>query len=42
VEADPQGIYHLLIDGDVDAVQLQGDRSAVERLVAGDMVPAAS
>jgi DNA-binding HxlR family transcriptional regulator len=42
VEADPQGIYHLLIDGDVDAVQVQGDRSAVERLVAGDTVPAAS
>jgi DNA-binding HxlR family transcriptional regulator len=42
VEADPQGIYHLLIDGDVEAVQVQGDRSAVERLVVGDTVPAAS
>jgi DNA-binding HxlR family transcriptional regulator len=40
VEADPQGIYHLLIEGDVDAVQVEGDRSAVERLVAGDSVAA--
>jgi DNA-binding HxlR family transcriptional regulator len=42
VEADAPGIYHLLIDADVDAVQVEGDRSAVERLVAGDTVPTAS
>jgi DNA-binding HxlR family transcriptional regulator len=36
VQADPSGIYHLLIDGDVDAVQVEGDRSAVERVVARD------
>jgi DNA-binding HxlR family transcriptional regulator len=42
VEADPPGIYHLLISADVDAVQVEGDRSAVERLVARDTVVAAS
>jgi DNA-binding HxlR family transcriptional regulator len=42
VEADPQGIYHLLIDGDVDAVQVEGDRSAVERLVVRDTIAAAT
>ena len=41
VEADPPGLYHLLIDGDVDAVHVEGDRSAVERLVAGQPVAAA-
>jgi DNA-binding HxlR family transcriptional regulator len=42
VHADPPGIYHLLIDGDVDAVQVDGDRSAVERLVLRDPVAAAT
>ena len=40
VEADAPGIYHLLIDADVDAVQVEGDRSAVERLVARETVTA--
>jgi DNA-binding HxlR family transcriptional regulator len=40
VEADPQGMYHLLIDGDVDAVRVEGDREAVERLVARETVTA--
>jgi hypothetical protein len=41
VEADPPGLYHLLMDGDVNAVHVEGDRSAVERLVARDATPAA-
>jgi DNA-binding HxlR family transcriptional regulator len=42
IEADAPGLYHLLIDGDVDAVQVEGDRSAVERLVARESVAAAT
>jgi hypothetical protein len=40
VEADPPGLYHLLMDGDVNAVHVEGDRSAVERLVVRDATPA--
>jgi DNA-binding HxlR family transcriptional regulator len=42
VEADPPGLYHLLMEGDVSAVQVEGDRSAVERLVAADTIAAAT
>lgn len=40
VEADPPGLYHLLMDGDVDAVHVEGDRAAVERLIARDTIAA--
>jgi DNA-binding HxlR family transcriptional regulator len=34
VEADPPGLYHLLIDGDLDGVHVEGDRSFVTQLLA--------
>jgi DNA-binding HxlR family transcriptional regulator len=40
VEADAPGIYHLLIDADVNAVRVDGDRDAVERLVARETATA--
>jgi len=36
VEADPPGLYYLLVEGDIDAVRVDGDRSAVERIVERD------
>ena len=33
VEADPEGIYHLLIEGRLDQVTVEGDRSLLERLL---------
>jgi DNA-binding HxlR family transcriptional regulator len=39
IEADPQGFYHLLVDRDLDAVELSGDREALERLL--DRLPTA-
>ena len=40
VSADASGLYHLFVDGDLDAVEIEGDRGLVERLVAA-AVPAA-
>jgi DNA-binding HxlR family transcriptional regulator len=34
VETDPVGLYHLLVDGDLDGVDVEGDRAALERLLA--------
>ena len=34
VETDPTGFYHLFVDGNLDGVRIDGDRAAVERLVA--------
>jgi DNA-binding HxlR family transcriptional regulator len=33
VEADPEGLYHLLIEGRLDQVTVEGDRSLLERLL---------
>ena len=33
VETDPAGFYHLLVDGRVDGLGVEGDRAAFERLV---------
>jgi DNA-binding HxlR family transcriptional regulator len=33
VEANPEGIYHLLIEGRLDQVTVEGDRSLLERLL---------
>ncbi len=34
VETDASGFYHLFVDGNLDGVRIDGDREAVERLVA--------
>jgi DNA-binding HxlR family transcriptional regulator len=34
VEADATGFYHLVVDGALDGVRIDGDRAVVERLVA--------
>jgi DNA-binding HxlR family transcriptional regulator len=34
VEADPVGLYHLLVDGDPDSVVVTGDRAPLERLLS--------
>lgn len=34
VEGDPAGFYHLFVDGELDAVRIEGDFRAVEHLVA--------
>lgn len=34
VETDATGFYHLFVDGNLDGVRIDGDRAAVERLVA--------
>jgi DNA-binding HxlR family transcriptional regulator len=34
VEGDAAGFYHLFVDGDLDAVRIEGDFRAVEHLVA--------
>jgi DNA-binding HxlR family transcriptional regulator len=34
VETDATGFYHLFVDGKLDGVRIDGDREAVERLVA--------
>jgi DNA-binding HxlR family transcriptional regulator len=34
VVGDPAGFYHLFVDGDLDGVEIDGDRDAVQRLVA--------
>jgi DNA-binding HxlR family transcriptional regulator len=33
VEADPEGIYHLFIDGQFDQVSVDGDRDLLEQMV---------
>ena len=33
VEADPQGIYHLFIEGQLDQVSVDGDRELLEQMV---------
>jgi DNA-binding HxlR family transcriptional regulator len=33
VEADPQGIFHMFVDGRLDDVKVQGDRLLLERLI---------
>jgi DNA-binding HxlR family transcriptional regulator len=33
VESDPAGFYHLFVDGEIDGVDVTGDRAAVLRLV---------
>jgi DNA-binding HxlR family transcriptional regulator len=40
VEGDPDGFFHLLVDGDASGVSFTGDPEAVERLLAGGRVPA--
>jgi hypothetical protein len=34
VVADPRGLFHLLVDGDLTGVEVEGDADAVERLLA--------
>jgi DNA-binding HxlR family transcriptional regulator len=34
VSGNPRGLYHLLIDGDPSGLRVEGDRAAVEALVA--------
>ena len=34
VVTDPRGLYHLLVDGDLTRVEVEGDKGAVERLLA--------
>ena len=34
VFGDARGLFHLLVDGDVTGVEVEGDREAVERLLA--------
>lgn len=34
IGAEPPGFYHLIVDGDVAGVDIDGDRAAVEQLVA--------
>jgi DNA-binding HxlR family transcriptional regulator len=34
VVTDPRGLYHLLVDGDLARVEVEGDEGAVERLLA--------
>ena len=34
VDADPPGFYHLIVDGDVAGVGVDGDRAAVAQLAA--------
>lgn len=41
VTGDPRGLYHLLIDRDLSALRVSGDRAAVEALV-GEPAPAAA
>jgi DNA-binding HxlR family transcriptional regulator len=33
VETDPEGIYHLFIDGQIDQLTVEGDRELLEQLV---------
>jgi len=33
IEADPAGFYHLLVDGDMSAARIRGDRAALARLL---------
>lgn len=40
VRTDPPGLYHLLIEGDLTGAEVEGDRVAVEALVAPRAVPA--
>jgi DNA-binding HxlR family transcriptional regulator len=42
VIGDPRGLYHLLIEGDVDGVRIDGDRAAVRQLVAAQPAAAAA
>ena len=42
VSGDARGLYHFLIAGDADALSVDGDRSAVQRLVAASAAPAAA
>ena len=37
VEGDPEGVYHMLIDGRLDLVSVRGDRGLLEQLL--DTVP---
>jgi DNA-binding HxlR family transcriptional regulator len=37
VTGDASGLYRLLVDGDVGAVQIEGDRGALERIVAAPL-----
>jgi hypothetical protein len=42
VSGDSRGLYHLLIDGDVSALRVSGDRDAVARIVTAPAAPAAA
>jgi DNA-binding HxlR family transcriptional regulator len=42
VSGDSRGLYHLLIDGDVSALRVTGDRDAVARIVTAPAAPAAA
>ena len=35
VEADPRGLYELVVDGRLDAVRIEGDPEPLERVIAG-------
>jgi DNA-binding HxlR family transcriptional regulator len=39
VEADPVGLYHLLVDGDLDSVEVSGDRALLEGLLGALPTP---
>ena len=42
VRGTARGLYHLLIDGDLDHLRIDGRRELVERLVAGQPTPAST
>jgi DNA-binding HxlR family transcriptional regulator len=42
VTGDPRGLYHLLIEGDVEGVRVDGDRAVVQQLVAAQLAAAAA
>jgi DNA-binding HxlR family transcriptional regulator len=41
VEADPEGIYHLFVDRSFDRVEVEGDRTLLERLIDASPEPVA-
>ena len=39
IDGDPAGFYHLLVDGDLSGVEVEGNASAVDQLTAAFAVP---
>jgi DNA-binding HxlR family transcriptional regulator len=40
VEGDPEGVYHMFVDGRLDLVSVQGDRALLQQLIDAAPAPA--